>query len=272
VLRRYAGHLQALCDDALLFDVPDAAPLPSGKVGISCIDNGVMVARARIWYQDSAPRTSFPDIGKELAAGETGAPDADPYVNDFSKGVGAFHQDHPKVPVLVTRDSAAGNGHAALKVTNECCGSRFGLCAVDKPFVLADRPHLKFSYRIPPQVRLNVYFQVGDDTAYVAPLTGSDLLERTDKRPIGLPPQCPPNVKLLTKFVGIAADDHWHAAEMDLVEAFKTAGLPPSTTVSRIVFGLFEPDPYLYCGLKVKDVPVNPFHATYWLADFSLAK
>jgi hypothetical protein len=256
VLRRAGGRIQAWCDDKPVFDEQDSGrPLNSGKVGLFTVNNGIMVARAKVWYQDPAPRVAFPDLARDraVAAEGAGSTTVDPFANDFEHGIGAFRPDDPHVPVLLERsEKKVHGGRLALKITNQLTGGTFGVRALDKSFTPAERPHLRFAACIPPLVHVNLYL-LAKAQWYVAPMTGGTAVDDDQK--------------LLGPVAGMAADDLWHEADVDLAAAFKQVGLPPETTIERVVFGMKEPDPYAHTGFLF-----NRYGATWYLDDWSVGK
>lgn len=269
VVRRTGGRVQCFCDNKPIFDEPDTARIPSGKVALFCVNNGTMVSRVKVWHSEDVPRTSFPDVGGIRATADLGAPVADDFANDFEQGVGNFAGEDPRGAVMVSRTrSEPANGSYALALTNMITGGRFAVKAIDRKFDVAERPRLSFRYKIPPNVQVNCYLRGdirGDEGVtrgwYVLTLNGDPTLDK-DQRLLVKPP--------------VTADGRWHQLSFDLADAFKKAGAP-STEVTRVVFGLMLPDSYpsYYTAAGFNDttgVAVNPFGATWWLDDFSLGR
>ncbi|NUP99732.1 MAG: hypothetical protein HUU35_07750, partial [Armatimonadetes bacterium] len=251
VLRKVGRRVVCSVDDAVLFDVPDDGSVTSGKIAVYSVNNGVMVARVRAWYEQRAPREPFPDLGalQAEAAAEAGPADVDPYQNDFERGLGSFAQEFARVPVLLQREPTE-NGRC-LTVTNLRAGDKFAITAVGKPFKLAERGRLGFRYKIPPGVRLNLY-AVSRGTWHIIRLTGGE--------------QADTGQKLLGAVAGVKADDQWHQASLDLREAFKPIDSSGQLTIDRLVLGMLEPEPYYHAGFGC-----NAYGSRYSLDDFVLA-
>ena len=253
VVRRAEGRITCSVDGNQLFDEPDSDPVPSGKVGLFCVNNGCMVSRVKIWYEELAPRRAFPEVGSLRATADRGSTEVSPFANDFERGIGGFTQDDPRVPVLLTRTpSEVVSGRQALQITNLVTGGAFGVCAVDKPFQTLERPRLRFKYRVPPGTRVNLYLKARGKW-FVLPLSGGD--EPAEGQ------------RLLGRVPGSVADGRWRQADVNLAASFARAVGEQDTTVERVVFGAMEPDPYLYAGFVD-----NRYGATWWLDDFLLGQ
>lgn len=245
VLVKRGGRLICSVDDEVVFDVTDPAPLNGGKVGIYSINNGVMVARAKVWYAQTAPRQPFVDAAALLAQAEEPS-DGQPFANDFERSVGSFRPDDPRSSVLLERTNDAGEGRAGLAITNLVTGGTFSVRAVDQRFSVAERPLLRFRYKIPPGVRINAYLYARGEWHCIA-LSGSSEVQPPMRSLGNLP---------------VTADDRWHATSIDLRQAFGA-----DVTVDRLIFGMLESDEYLHAGFGV-----NPLGATWHLDDFAVGQ
>ncbi len=250
VLRKAGGRLLAVVDDKVLFDVEDPDPIDSGKAALYTVQNGVMVSRAKLWYEREPAPTPFVDTGALLAAANHGTADeAQTYANDFERGIGQFSGLNPLHPVLISREREAAAGQFGLAISNLVTGGEFGVMAVSDDFRLGDRPRLRFRYKVPPNVALNAYVRARDRW-YQLRFTGGE------ERPAGY--------RALGDLQA-RADDTWRAVEFDLAAAFAAAGENEDLTIQRIIFGMLDPVPYRHAGMGV-----NPQLATWWLDDFSV--
>lgn len=248
VLRKAEGKITCTVDGATIFDLPDPAPGGQGKVAIYSINNGVMVARLKIWYEGRAERRPFPDIGAILQAARTGSREGDPFNNDFERGIGAFRPDEDRVPVLLETAGNAASGARCLAATNLRTGGTFAVRAVDQPFAVSERPLVTFQCKLPPPARVNLYVQARG-VWHVVKLTGSE--------------QVGDGQRLLGAFEGVAADNQWHLVQFNLGEAFKRLYGGIDVQVTRLVFAMREPDPYLHAAFGC-----NPFGTTWYLDNF----
>ncbi|MCC7494811.1 MAG: hypothetical protein IT204_20820 [Fimbriimonadaceae bacterium] len=247
VLRKAGGRIKASVDDHELFDVPDDGSLTSGKVAVFGVNNGVMVSRVKVWYEQLPPRVALPDIGALQATANPGEVGGNGLQNDFGRGIGACRPADPRTPLKLDR---SGEGGGALAVTNLASGGKFAVQMLDTPFRLAERPNLKFRYRVPAAARLNLYLLIRG-VYHVVKLNGG--VEVGD------------NQRFLSELPGFSADDRWHDAGIDLKAACEKLYPGVDLTVEKVVIGLLGPDPYLHAGFGV-----NHFGTTWYLDDWLL--
>ncbi|MBI2300412.1 MAG: hypothetical protein HYU66_15970, partial [Armatimonadetes bacterium] len=236
VLRKAEGRIVCSVDEKTVFDVADPAPGGHGKVGLYCVNNGVMVARVKVWYQQLAPREPFPDIRRMLATADTGSTAGDPYQNDFEQGIGAFKPEDERVPVMLARADGGTNRSRCLAVTNLLTGGTFGVRAVGTPYNLADRPVISFRCKLPQAARVNLY-ALARGVWHVVKLSGSEKTTSSQR--------------YLGAIEGVAADGGWHAAKFNLNAALSPLYPGAAVQVEKLVFGMMEPDPYLAAAFGV---------------------
>ena len=209
-----------------------------------------MTTRVKIWYEKLANREPFPELGAMQASSDLKPGGADPFNNNFHAGLGEFQADDLRQPLLLKKDTGPNGG--CLKVTNLASGGQFALAAVTTRFNASEHPVMRFRYKIPANVRVNVYVKARG-LWNVIRLTGS--AEVTAEQ------------RVLGAIEGAAADNAWHEARFNLgPELTKTFG--SDVEVERVVFGMMEPEPYLYTGLT----GINLFGASWWLDDFQLGR
>ena len=250
VLRKAGGRITCSVDEKPIFDVADPNPGSSGKVALYSVNNGVMIARCKVWYEKLAERQPFPEIGALQAKANTGVAGGDPFANSFEQGIGCFQQAEPKGPVMLETTGRAAEGRSCLAVTNLQSGGPFAVQAVGQKFSVAERPQLTFMYKLSPLSRVNVYL-LSRGTWYVLKLSGSSSAAGDQQ--------------MLGSFEDVAADNRWHLAQMDLKDAFNKRRPGQPVEVEQVRFAMMEPEPYLSAGFGV-----NLFGTTYYLDDFRL--
>ena len=248
VVTKAAGRITCSVDGNQLIDVPDDGSIPGGKIALWSVNNGLMVARVKVWYEQRAERRPFPDVGVLQAAAQPGQTDLDPFANNFSSGLGHLQAAQPNRPVLLDRKPGGPDGSLCLEATNLQPGGEFGVSLTDQPFKVAERGTLKFAYRLEPKTRVNLYVKVKGRWHGVA-MTGSPALEAGGE-PLGT-------------IEGATADGQWHQASFALAAALaKAYPGQQGLQVEGLELGMKEPDPYLHAGFGC-----NGFGARYWLDD-----
>lgn len=251
VIRKAGGRVTCSVDGKQLFDVPDDDTVPRGKVALWSVNNGLMVARVKVWYEGRAPRTPFPDIGQLQAAAKPGPTEGDPYANDFNTGIGPVKVAEARQGVLLDRKSGGPDGSSCLEATNLQPGGPFAVRLTDQAFKLAERKRLKLAYKLEPGTRVNLYIKARGRW-HALTLTGQPDLDS------GGPP--------LGSAEGVAADGLWHKLDFDLAGAFaKAYPNQADLQVEAIEIGLKETDPYLHAGFGC-----NGFGTRYWLDNYAL--
>lgn len=259
-------------NNKLLLEYADPAPLKAaldgGRFAFWTYNGALSIARARLWYSNldtaavSAPR---PKTGAPTAlAASTSRPIPNP--------IGAWsgrREDVLRQTALVS--SEKDGARSAVKITNAQSGGDWTAYASRQPFDASEKPFLGFDYRVPADVKVNLYVKVEDrwreivftggySTASVGNVANGAVIERKgslDSTQIDTS-VC---IGALEK---TQADGKWHHASIDLASALRKANL--STTVQEIA--LAAPDQsYLRCGIGG-----NHEGAAYWIANLSAAK
>jgi len=254
-----AGHrVRAWVDDQLVLEYEDPDPLPGGKVALWTLNKGILVARARVWYERpgewrpvrppdpvfTAPRlpgVKPPEIWSathpaHLADFETPAPNWAPVI--------------PGEVAVSLDDSTAASGRCSLKVMNLRPGGNFEIWAALPVFDAVRFPTLEFDYKIPPGVKVNLQFTT-QNVRHAILLTGPE-------QPAG-------NVKVLGKFENVRADDQWHHTRFPLLEALRQLyPNAPQLLIETMTLGNPNPDIYFQVGL----FGGNRYGDTYHLDNF----
>lgn len=250
VVRKAGGRVTCSVDGKQLVDVPDDGSAPRGKVALWSVNNGLMVARVKVWYQGRAPRTPFPDVGQLRAAAKPGTLGGEPFANDFNQGLGCVQPADARAAVLLDRKPGGPDGSVCLEATNLQPGGAFAVRLTDQPFKLSERKRLKLAYKLEAGTRVNLYAKVRGRW-HALTLSGQPDLD-SGGPPLGAGPG--------------RADGLWHRLDLDLAgalaQAYPNQG---ELQVEALEIGLKEPDPYLYAGFGG-----NGFGARYWLDDFAV--
>lgn len=248
---RIGARVRFFVDDSLVAEYEDPHPLDEGRVAIWSFNNGLMVARARIWFEKEILGPPFPPppLQQDLRASALlGRRDLR---CTFERDFGTFNlKDIPQSVVLSRDRSTRSKGRYSLKVTNAASGGAFCVNAVSQRFSLRDRPYLSFDYRFPPGVKVNLYVRA-NHRYYAVILTGT--------------PQSPTAAKILGRIPDFKADDRWHHAAFDLLGAFrKLLGTDALPRVESLAFAS-PAHSYIRCGFGG-----NHWGSAFYLDQFSL--
>jgi hypothetical protein len=164
------------------------------------------------------------------------------------------------MPVRDTSTAPRGGGRASLKLVNAECPGRFiARVPVDGVNALAC-PVLSFDYKVPPGVKLNLYFEV--------PRVGQRAARTYFIRFSG-PEKSTEGVKCAGRFEDVRADDTWRTARIDLGRAMRrfyprAAKLP----ASHFRFGFDHRRTYAVAGIGGG----NPRGAVWHVDNFLLVE
>lgn len=272
---KQGSRLRLYLDDYLALEAEDPEPLGSGHVGIWTYDNGIMVARTKIY----GPRTEdilVPRLSPERIAAQfqpspapltlVSSPGHAALIQDFEDGVGEFETFyHPDMTgpgaeprggreqgALVVLDSGgpSGEGHA-VRLVNEHPGGTFGVYAMTSDFCPASYGILAFDYRVGPGVYVDVILGT-EATDYRVTFTGGD--------------RAIPWAVELGAIEDVQADGLWHTARFDIRGHLRAMGVDPTgVTVTHVAIGAFQRDKMLQMG-----VTGNSKGATWWLDNFGV--
>lgn len=214
-MEKTGGHLRALIDGKVAFEYNDPDPLPGGQVALWTWNNGLMVARVRVWYQQSSGLQPFPALlpVADEEGGKGWGIESGPPVTltcTFEKGMAGWtNRDRPEGAVLSRDDSTAVEGRFSLRFQNPVSGGDLSAWVGLNPFSPAKFPRLAFAYRIGPEVKVNLYARIRG--RWVAWLFTAE--------------EGGPRVPVMGKVEKVLADGQWHEAEVPLLETLRQQGL-----------------------------------------------
>jgi hypothetical protein len=293
LIQRTGRQLRFWVDGQLAAQYDDPHPLDEGRIAVWTYRTGIVLGRLRIWYDrvgrwqplpspllpvaqlledksDKVRATFSPPAVKPAA-------EATEIVNDFESGFGTFTtRDFADAAVLVLDSSTSAKGRRSLKAVNRACGGHFTVWAVSQPFDAERLPVVSFDYRVPKDVRVNLYAKMGkrwEEIVFTAPRPArppvapaappQPPLAPSARQPAPAPAPPPPNP--LGAFDGIKADDVWRHAKFDLLAALKSR---KSTTTMIDGLAFASPDDVLLrCGLTG-----NPYGTAFNLDNFRVSK
>ncbi|NLC58341.1 MAG: hypothetical protein GX774_16020 [Armatimonadetes bacterium] len=199
-------------DGRLAGEYTDPEPLPGGQVALWTWRNGLMVARARVWYEKDAGYVPFPVPAAAPAPTRTGGwrlLGSSPVILgcDFEGGTGGWRAiTDGDGPILALGNGAPGGGRHSLRVVNRVSGGDLGVTPGLPPFDAARFPVLQFAYRLPKGVQINLYLRLRRQPLFFG-LTAPEVIERGHAS-LGPVPD-------------LVADGQWHTARVDLRGAIR---------------------------------------------------
>lgn len=244
VVQKQGARVRCWVDERLVFDYTDPRPLPGGQVAFWTWDNGLLLSRVRVWA--SQPGRLAPLTYPPLPAGHW--PLSPVLRADFEKGLDGWTSGGSSL--LQRDDSTAAGGRVSLKITNATSGGPFAAWTGATEFDPFRYGTLRFAYRVPPPVKVNLYFTLQGQVHSIV---------FTDPGPP------PPGVVRVGAILNVMTDGQWHWATFDLRGALR-ALYPnaPSLQVERLHFASRR-EPYLRCGFGG-----NYYGVSYWVDEFAL--
>lgn len=262
--QKQGNRLRMYYENRLVLDteVPADLEIARGHMAVWTWDNGIMVARCKVYGAETGqilePRASQ----VRVAAAHQVKPEPNPLrvtsathpalIQDFEWGRGEFEgADGPQGAVVALDPTDAASGGTSLAVCNENAGGSAALVAVSTDFDARQFGRLSFAYKIGPELKLNFMFRTAVRD-YIARFTGPD--------------QCMPGQVYLGAIDGVVADGQWHRASFDLRgRLYRYDPELADTTITEVRIGQFYRDRLLSAGITG-----NPAGATYHLDDFRL--
>ena len=240
-IRKAGGIVQMFIDNELIRTYKDPQPLEGGHIALWTVDNGMMIARVRIYSERTELRPFLKDGArpKPLAPGDAEGPPAGHLVyDDFKKNAGRWSSRDGEQGARLER---APDG---LMLVNTNCGGSFGATMYDRRFDLAKSPVVRLGYRI-----------VSEEPVCL------NLFARINGRLFEIPLTAPPESRIATTLQGGPKltfhgkpDGRTRHAEMDLgarVEAWYRRTFrrpPPGLWATELYLANASNRKYLQCG------------------------
>lgn len=248
----------------------DPNPLPGAladarHIAFWTYNGGLSIARVRLWHSGLESRQEGGN-----RKDENDAPSAPASLKNAlgewsvrSEGSAVTGQEAAGSGPDVLRVATDG-GRSALRVVNPHSGGDWTLFATQKDFDAKQHPVLRFDYRVPEDVFVNLYARVDGTWREIVFAGDAKRLMARARGKVGAGVASPAMVVTekmgLGRIADVVADDKWHSASFNLLEALQKAGV--GTRVEALAFAAPDYD-YLRAGLGG-----NPRGATYWLRDF----
>jgi len=267
--RRKGPKLELFLDNKRYLTYTDPKPLRGGKVAVWTQEQSIMVARMQVYYAKSAlPRQVVVPGPEDL----TNPPALTPplrvvcskrvgYFYDFESGTQKWSENTRgagnAVPIWDRKTVGSRGGRASLKLFNAECPGRF---VAKLPIIqvnLLACPVLSFDYRIPPEVKVNLYFDVGrvgqiNKRTYFIALTG--------------PEDSTEGIKRAGRFPNVKADGRWRTARIDIARVMRRLyPTAPALQASNLRFACERRGSYAASGIGG-----NPQGAAYHIDNFLL--
>ncbi len=257
--------LQLYLDNKLVLQTRDPHPLPGGHVALWTWNNGIMVARAKI-YGRAQPGRLLPSASRiaRLAARVKALPRPELEIRspthpalfcDFEGHAYGWRGADGKNGAIVAVDpTEAASGKASLAICNENCGGTFA-AVFPQPFRPIDLPKLAFDYKVPPEVNVNITLRGEEQDFCIAFCGGADP---------------GPGELYLGQIRGVVQDNRWRHAEFDILAQLRR--LDPSLKLAQ---GVIREIVFQAPGANhdlLRGYLGNPAHATYHIDNFALYK
>lgn len=257
--RRHGKNFELYVDSEPVYQFRDPDPIPGGNVGIFTYDAWVVVARVKLSYTHKiipgrlVPAPAHAPVEVAMAnAWPVVVSETHPGVSfDFEQSTQGWESTGEEQGADLSLDTDhAGTGRHSLRISNIEAGGDFGAKvalngqSID-PLRIAT---LSFDYRIPPDVKVNLYFTMGSVQAFLH-MTGPSESDATRYRLGDL---------------DIQADGKWHHASFPLSAAVLSWRKDSPGVISGITFGNDHAG-YLQAGIGG-----NPTGASYNLDNFRM--
>lgn len=262
IARKRGSKLQLYLDNKLVCEAEDPQPLNQGRVAIWTYDNGIIIPRIKVYYEQEIPTPKQP-AGQEalIVPQRTVAPPvvqvssaSHPAIyNDFENNLGTFKNRDGRDGALLTLSpgSPQGEGHC-LRLINQRSGGTFAATIYEGEFDVARFAKLSFDYKLSPGVKVNLYLTV-DGQLYEIVFSGRS--------------QPAPRARILGHIDQVRADNQWHRAQFDLLGHLQVAlGHLDNIQAKNLFMGNLNDTDYLRAGFGGNHAGVS-----YYLDGFALA-
>ena len=296
-VRRKGPKLELYLDNKKYLEYTDPEPLSGGKMAVWTQEQSIMVARVQAFYSRTVlPTQTVPPPPTARAEAPPGPQPLQVrcdkrtnYYFDFETGPQGWAAGTAGAGnAMVTCDSGtAAGGDASLRLANAECPGRFvATIPVQKINVLAC-PVLSFDYKIPPNVKVNLYFDVGRTSTTPEQRRQAWRLRRRRQwrrkggrrqhtRTVAArtyfialtgPDESTEAVKLAGRFPHAKADNSWRTARINLAQVMRRFyPIEPAVYASNLRLAFDHRGTYALSGMGG-----NPRGAAYYLDNFVLA-
>ncbi|MFP4250957.1 MAG: hypothetical protein ACLFU7_14950, partial [Armatimonadota bacterium] len=243
-VQKSGDRLTFWVDDVKVAEVTDPNPLETGRVAIWARDNGLIISRIKIYYeQEQIPRDPIPTdhlavrhVTEAHPRHATISSSTHPSRGtDFETDLGGIsNRDGDQgAAVTLATPGADGTGRCA-KLVNTYAGGTFAANLHEGRFDLRDLPRLSFDYRLDPEAKVNLHLNVDGEEC--------EIVFAGLEKPAG-------GRTLLGKVPGVQADGEWHHAEFDLLgHAERLFGSDAKLIASDLFIGNMSSEDYLDAG------------------------
>ena len=266
-IRKIGNTLKYYFDNLQVLEHTDPSPLAGSRLGIWTYKNDIMIARVKVSYEKKALPTDILQVDAQTVAEDSRAAPQPPItiasathpgvLFDFEGNLGGWEDTNDEESAALAVDSSThGSGRSSLKLTNLYPGGDFGAKVAAPDLPLNRVASFRFSYRVPPTVKVNLYLKVSDDTFhrghYFVRFTGE---ERSNEA-----------IKCIGQIEDVKADDQWHVATFDLASAVREHfPYHDEVRLEELVIGNLH-DGYLNAGIGGNGSGVR-----YYLDNFEVA-
>ena len=237
---KFGGHIACYVDRQLAVQWQDPQPLNSGRVAIWTVDNGVLIARARIWYEKLNALETAPMPPSNL-------PQVMPTANQDVNGWKPILSEESEV--VVQRNIAN-----KVEVINCMPGGRMLVRAPVRDMNVTKSTKLKLAIRVGEGTLVNLYLRLNGKTVAI-PL--SSQLEHQDDVMVLTPNT---NGVQITKTANGA-----FKVDIDVSALCEAIGLRGNVTLNDVFIGNLADNEYLLAGLLG-----NHLGNSYTIEEFSV--
>ncbi|HJN17516.1 MAG TPA: hypothetical protein QGH10_18565, partial [Armatimonadota bacterium] len=247
--RLSGDKLQFFKDEELILEAVDPEPLQTGRVAIWTMHNGIIVSRAKIYYEDEkTPADAIPGLeGRQTPVTDsvesrviTVSSESHPAIyDDFEIDAGRWQSyGGPNggvggAKLTLVAPGADGSGYA-LAMINERAGGHFGSKLKAGRLDARKYGQLSFDYNVQPDAKLNLYCVVNSGTYEVV---------------FTAPGEVGPKAQILAEFPSVEADGKWHHADLDLVGYLERVyGPEEELWIEDVYFANTHYEGYIHAG------------------------
>ncbi len=243
-VRKEGDKLSFWVDNKLIGEVVDPAPLETGRVAVWTRDNGLILSRIKIYYEnEQIPRDPVPmdhlavrPVAEVHPRQATLTSSTHPSLYaDFETDLsGVSNRDGDQGAMVTLATPGAGGSEHCVKLVNTFAGGTFAANLHEGRIDLRQFPRLAFDYRLDSNARVNLYLTVDGQACEIA-FSGFE-------RAAG-------GYRMIGKVPNVLADGQWHHVELDLLgHAEQAFGRDAKPIATDLFIGNMSSDDYLDAG------------------------